>query len=106
MKRLLSIVTCLLLAVVAAHAKYVPNTKWPYVYEDFTKGTVYSADNQIVARSADRCYIYEPKTNRSFCYDVKADGSMKESKDSKKFEPLRQYVFSMIQTAQYMLKKE
>ena len=46
MKRLLSIVTCLLLAVVAAHAKYVPNTKWPYVYEDFTKGTVYSADNQ------------------------------------------------------------
>ena len=66
----------------------------------------YSADNQIVARSADRCYIYEPKTNRSFCYDVKADGSMKESKDSKKFEPLRQYVFSMIQTAQYMLKKE
>ena len=66
----------------------------------------YSADNQIVARSAERCYIYEPKTNRSFCYDVKADGSMKESKDTKKFEPLRQYVFSMIQTAQYMLKKE
>ena len=65
----------------------------------------YSADNQIVARSADRCYIYEPKTDRSFCYDVKADGSMKESKDTKKFEPLRQYVFSMIQTAQYMLKK-
>lgn len=66
----------------------------------------YSADNQIVARSAERCYIYEPKTNRSFCYDVKADGSMKESKNTKKFEPLRQYVFSMIQTAQYMLKKE
>lgn len=66
----------------------------------------YSADNQIVARSAERCYIYEPKTDRSFCYDVKADGSMKESKDTKKFEPLRQYVFSMIQTAQYMLKKE
>lgn len=66
----------------------------------------YSADNQIVARSAERCYIYEPKTNRSFCYDVKADGLMKESKDTKKFEPLRQYVFSMIQTAQYMLKKE
>lgn len=65
----------------------------------------YSADNQIVARSAERCYIYEPKTDRSFCYDVKADGSMKESKDTKKFEPLRQYVFSMIQTAQYMLKK-
>lgn len=46
MKRLLSIVTCLLLIVAAAHAKYVPNTKWPYVYEDFTQGTVYSADNQ------------------------------------------------------------
>lgn len=46
MKRLLSIVTCLLLVVAAAHAKYVPNTKWPYVYEDFTQGTVYSADNQ------------------------------------------------------------
>lgn len=46
MKRLLSIVTCLLLIIAAAWAKYVPNTKWPYVYEDFTQGTVYSADNQ------------------------------------------------------------
>lgn len=28
-----------------AMAQYEPNTKWPYIYENFTEGTAYSSDN-------------------------------------------------------------
>ena len=66
----------------------------------------YSADNQIVARSSSRCFIYEPKTNRSFAYNVKADGTLCETRLTKEFKPLRNYVFAMIQTAQFMLKQQ
>lgn len=65
----------------------------------------YSADNQIVARTANRCYIYEPKTNRAFCYNIKGN-QLQQAKFTAEFEPLKQYVFAMIQTAQFMLKKQ
>ena len=65
----------------------------------------YSADNQIVARSRDMCYIYEPKTGKSFYYRATPGWGLREVKPSKEFTPLRRYVFSMIQTAQYMLIK-
>ena len=66
----------------------------------------YSADNQIVARSANRCYIYEPKTNRAFCYNIKNDGQLQATKETAAFKPLKRYAFGMIQTAQFMLKKQ
>lgn len=66
----------------------------------------YSADNQIVARSATHCYIYEPKTNRAFCYNVKNDGQLQATQETAVFEPLKRYAFGMIQTAQFMLKKQ
>ena len=66
----------------------------------------YSADNQIVARSHDMCYIYEPKTDRSFYYRTTPHWGLQETKPSNEFKPLRKYVFSMIQTAQYMLKRQ
>ena len=66
----------------------------------------YSADNQIVARSHNLCYIYEPKTDHSFYYRTTPQWGLKETKPSKEFEPLRRYVFSMIQTAQYILKRQ
>ena len=65
----------------------------------------YSADNQIVARSRELCYIYEPKTGKAFYYRATPGWGLREVKPSKEFTPLRQYVFSMIQTAQYMLVK-
>lgn len=66
----------------------------------------YSADNQIVARSKNLCYIYEPKTDHSFYYRTTPHWGLRETKPSKEFEPLRRYVFSMIQTAQYILKRQ
>ena len=34
-----------MLLAVMAMAQYEPNTKWPYLYSDFTEGTAYSSDN-------------------------------------------------------------
>ncbi|WP_299269826.1 LTA synthase family protein [uncultured Prevotella sp.] len=66
----------------------------------------YSADNQIVARSTTHCYIYEPKTNRAFCYNIKNDGQLQATQETSAFKPLKKYAFGMIQTAQFMLKKQ
>lgn len=66
----------------------------------------YSADNQIVARSATHCYIYEPKTNRAFCYNIKNNGQLQATQETAAFKPLKRYAFGMIQTAQFMLKKQ
>ena len=35
----------MLIIALAAMAQYEPNTKWPYIYENFTNGTAYSSDN-------------------------------------------------------------
>lgn len=66
----------------------------------------YSADNQIVARDNRHCYIYEPATKQSFCYTAAPDGTLSKSRFSPVFAGLRRYVFSMIQTAQYMLLRQ
>ena len=66
----------------------------------------YSADNQIVARDAKRCYIYNPSMGRSFCYDVMPNGELKESKQEAKFKDLKNYVFSNIQAAEYIERRQ
>ena len=66
----------------------------------------YSADNQIVARDQKRCYIYNPSMNRSFCYDVLLDGELKETKQEAKFKDLKNYVFSNIQAAEYIERRQ
>jgi hypothetical protein len=46
MKRLT--IACLLIALTTGLAaqKYAPNTRWPYLYENFTEGTLYFAGNK------------------------------------------------------------
>lgn len=66
----------------------------------------YSADNQIVARDSTHCYIYEPKTKQSFCYDVMQGGRLRPAKNNSMFSRLKKYVFAMEQTAQFMLNRQ
>lgn len=65
----------------------------------------YSADNQIVARSKEKCYIYTPSLQKSFCYDVTPHWGLRKNDNEKGFKPLKQYVFSMIQTAEFIQQK-
>ena len=44
MKRLLFIISLVCLPLLVK-AQYEPNTRWPYLYENFTEGTAYSSDN-------------------------------------------------------------
>lgn len=85
-----------------------------YSYEGFGQDLLahqrqmafYSADNQIIARDKDKMYVLNHKTGKEFCYDVRPDGTLREARMAKRFEPLRQYAFSMIQTAQFTLKRQ
>ena len=49
-----------------------------------------------------RCFVYNPSMNRSFCYDVLPNGNLKETKQESKFQDLKNYVFSNIQAAEYI----
>lgn len=66
----------------------------------------YSADNQVIARDLKGVFVYNPKLQKTFCYDVLPGGQLRPAPMSERFVPLRRYVFSMIQTAQFMLNKE
>ncbi len=66
----------------------------------------YSADNQIVARDEKGCYIYNPSMQKSFCYDAKPGWKLSKSNAVNKFSRLKEYVFSMIQTAEFMIRKQ
>ena len=66
----------------------------------------YSADNQIIARDGKRVYVYNPKMQKNFCYVEDARGTLHETPMTSAFKPLQRYVFSMIQTAQFVLKRQ
>lgn len=65
----------------------------------------YSADNQIVARDPGHCYVYSPDMQKGFCYKTNGNGQT-PTRSSGPFKRLRRYVFSMIQTAEYMVRQQ
>lgn len=62
----------------------------------------YTSDRHLVARDSSACFIYEPATEKSSYYQVLPDGSLQSAQQSVHYDRLRNYVFSMIQTAEYM----
>ncbi len=64
----------------------------------------YTSDTQIVARDSASCFIHNPTLGRDFCYDVQSDGRLRPAHDTGRFEPLREYGFAMVQTAEYMYR--
>lgn len=44
MKRILCTLSLIAVSVAVSFAQFAPNTKWPYLYENFTKGIVYTQD--------------------------------------------------------------
>ena len=77
MRKLLSVIVLLGFAVMAHAQKYEPNTKWPYVYEHFTPGTIYFEGNE--KSSADmNIHLWG-----NVLHYVKADGKIYQSDDRK-----------------------
>lgn len=63
--------------------------------KDYRKYAFYTADDQIVGRNLHSRYVFTPATKQEFF-----EGDDKNSSDS-----LKQYAFSMIQTAEYIMRQ-
>lgn len=67
----------------------------------------YTADNRIGARNENRLFIFEPSTGQTFLYYITKDGKefIPTKKTDKQFIFLKNYVFSMLQTAEVLVKE-
>ena len=77
MKRFLSTVAALLLMLAVSAQNFEPNTKWPYLYEDFMPGTIYFEGNE---KSSSKLNIH---LWGNVLHYVKADGRIYQSSDQK-----------------------
>ena len=77
MKRFLSTVAALLLMLAVSAQNFEPNTKWPYLYENFTPGTIYFEGNE---KSSSNLNIH---LWGNVLHYVKADGRIYQSSDQK-----------------------
>lgn len=73
-KKLLSLIIMALFTLTAS-AQYEPNTKWPYVYENFTDGTIYFDGNKKTAAKLNIHLL------GNVLHYISADGKIFESSD-------------------------
>ena len=64
----------------------------------------YTADNLIAARDSARLYMHAPETGQEFCYSVQ-NGTLNSSSFDTNFEFLKEYVFSMLQATEQLVKE-
>ena len=64
----------------------------------------FTADNMIGARDGSRLFIYSPESGQQFLYGIVGDQRI-PANDPAKFEDLKKYCFSMLQTTEMLVKK-
>lgn len=64
----------------------------------------FTADNLIGARDTTNLFIYSPDNQQEFRYKLE-DGKLHATTDDGTFELLRDYCFSMLQSAEYLVKQ-
>ena len=64
----------------------------------------YTADNLIAARDSANLYIHSPETGQEFCYTIE-EGKPQQKAYDLNFEPLKEYVFSMLQATEQLVKE-
>lgn len=77
MKKTLLLLLVVISCTAAFAQKFEPNTKWPYLYQDFTTGTIYFEGNQ---KSTSELNIH---LLGNVLHYVASDGRIFESKDKK-----------------------
>lgn len=65
----------------------------------------YTADNLIAARDSTRLYIYSPDSKQEFRYE-QTGNVLHLAENSEAFEILKKYCFSMLQSTEYLVKKQ
>jgi phosphoglycerol transferase MdoB-like AlkP superfamily enzyme len=65
----------------------------------------YTTDKHIAARDSSRLYIYEPSENLEFFYSL-VNGELLETECDSTYQEMRNYCFSMLQSAQFLAKNK
>ena len=60
----------------------------------------FTTDKQIAARDSSHLYIYEPADDVEYCYEI-SNGRFVKSAKNPRFEELKKYCFSTLQSTQY-----
>jgi hypothetical protein len=58
----------------------------------------------IAARDSAHLYLHSPETGQEFCYTIQ-NGTLKSSASDANFEALKEYVFSMLQATEQLVKE-
>lgn len=64
----------------------------------------YTADDWIAARDSASLYLYSPDSRQEFRYDL-SNGKPVRTEEQPRFQALKNYVFSMLQSAEYLVKQ-
>ena len=64
----------------------------------------YTADNLIAARDSSHLYIHSPETGQAFCY-IQQEGKWHSTQYDASFKTLKEYVFSMLQATEQLVKE-
>lgn len=85
----------------------------PYVQNNFgldllhdapRPAAFYTADKMIAARNDRQLFLYNAELKQTYCYNIAPDGRPVPTSFSPAFAPLRQYVFALLQTTEYMVQ--
>ncbi len=66
----------------------------------------YTSDTQVVGRDSTACFIYNNQADKYFFYDVDAHGALTPTTTSPHFDALKDYAFSMVQTAEFLFRRQ
>lgn len=86
----------------------------PYVQNNFgldllhdqpRPAAFYTADKTIAARNANCLYVYNDESKKEFCYHLQPNHRPQLTTFGSAFAPLKNYVFSLLQTTEYMVQK-
>lgn len=65
----------------------------------------YTADNLIAAKDSTHLYIYSPESKQEFKYK-QTGNTLQPANDDEAFQALKTYCFSMLQSTEYLVKKQ
>ena len=66
----------------------------------------YTSDTHVVGRDSTALFMFNPKAEQTFYYDVTGADSLRATTDSPHHQQLRSYAFSMVQTAEYLYRRQ
>lgn len=86
------------------NVNYLQNNFGVNLLEEERPCMFFTADNMIGVRDTTNLFIYSPETQQEFKYELN-DGKLKAVSDGMSFHYLKDYCFSMLQSTEYLVRK-